>query len=54
MNRGNFIELLMNNSPEELADFLEKKGQIKLVNAVTFLDDMEANRNFVKNPNASK
>ena len=48
MNRDNFIEILTDSTPEELNEFLLKKGSIKIMNAVTFLDDIELNKNTLK------
>ena len=48
MNKKSFIEILTDNDPEEMVNFLLYKGKVKLVNAVTFLDDMEANKTVIK------
>lgn len=48
MNRENFINILMNNDPEELSNFLKEKGKIKIVSAIRFMDDLELNRSISK------
>lgn len=48
MERSSFVEILMDNSPEQLNDFLLKKGKVKLMNCVTFLDNMEMNKIYPK------
>jgi len=39
MKKETFYQILLTRTPEELNEFISKKGTKKLVNAITFLDD---------------
>lgn len=39
MDKTDFFKILCTYTPEELNEFISSKGKIKMVNAVTFLDN---------------
>lgn len=41
MDRLTFLDILMESTPEDVNKYIEEKGKIKMVNAITFLDTPE-------------
>ena len=39
MDRLTFLDILMKSTPEDVNKYIEEKGKIKMVNAITFLDE---------------
>lgn len=39
MNKSDFYEILCSYTPEKINEFISSKGKIKMINAITFLDD---------------
>lgn len=54
MNKENFYKILCHTTPEELNEFISLRGKKKMVNAITFIDDNETNKEGENNNGESK